>query len=92
LGEEGAIKYFKFCKKTGSEPQLFCCECFGIMKNNSHIISAVNKMNQKIKDLMDLKEREEIVEKREKELDEQLKDNPKTKRNLWNHFMRKIKK
>jgi len=73
LGEEGTIKYFDFCKKNGSEPQLFCCECFGIMKNNSHIISAVNKMNQKIKDLMDLSEREEAIEKREKELDEQLK-------------------
>ncbi len=89
LGEDGAIKYFKFCKKTGSEPQLFCCECFGIMKNNSHIISAVNKMNQKIKDLMDLSEREEAVEKREKELDEQLKDSPKTKHGLWNRLTKK---
>ena len=73
LGNEGTIKYFEFCKKTKSEPQLFCCSCFGIMKNNSNIISAINKMNQKVKKMMDLSEREEEVTKREKELDEQLK-------------------
>lgn len=73
LGTTGTVKYFEFCKKTKSEPQLFCCSCFGIMKNNSNIISAINKMNQKVKKMMDLSEREEEVTKREKELDEQLK-------------------
>jgi len=73
LGVRGAIKYFEFCKKTGSEPQMFCCSCFAIMKNNSNIISAINKMHIKIKDMMDLTDREETVTKREKELDEQLK-------------------
>jgi len=79
LGEEGTIKYFKFCKKTNTEPQMFCCSCFGLMSNNSNIISAVNKMNNKIKDMMDLTEREETVTKREKELDKQLKAIPKKK-------------
>jgi len=73
LGNEGTIKYFDFCKKNGSEPQMFCCACFDIMKNNPNIISAINKMNLKIKDMMNLTEREETVTKREKELDEQLK-------------------
>jgi len=73
LGEEGTIKYFKFCKKTNTEPQLFCCSCFALMSNNSNIISAVNKMNVKIKKMMDLDEKEAVLEKREKELDEQLK-------------------
>ena len=73
LGEEGTIKYFEFCKKTGSEPQMFCCSCYALMQNNGNIISAVNKMNQKIKDMMDLTEREDAVTKREKELDEQIK-------------------
>ena len=73
LGEDVTIKYFEFCKKTKTEPQLFCCSCFGLMKNNSNIISAVNKMNQKVKKMMDLSEREEEVTKREKELDDQLK-------------------
>ena len=73
LGEGGTIKYFEFCKKTSTDPQMFCCSCFGLMKNNSNIISAVNKMNLKIKDMMDLSEREEEVTKREKELDEQIK-------------------
>jgi len=77
LGEEGTIKYFDFCKKTGSEPQMFCCGCFAIMKNNPNIISAINKMNLKIKDMMDLTEREETVTKRENELDEQLKKEKK---------------
>ncbi len=73
LGNEGTIKYFDFCKKNGSEPQMFCCACFDIMKNNPNIISAINKMNLKIKDMMNLTEREETVAKREKELDVQLK-------------------
>ena len=73
LGTTGTVKYFEFCEKTKSEPQLFCCSCFGLMKNNSNIISAINKMNQKIKKMMDLSEREEDVTKREKELDDQLK-------------------
>ena len=73
LGNKGTIKYFEFCKKTKTEPQLFCCSCFGLMKNNSNIISAINKMNQKVKKMIDLSEREEEVTKREKELDEQLK-------------------
>jgi len=64
LGEDVTIKYFEFCKKTKTEPQLFCCSCFGLMKNNS---------NQKVKKMMDLSEREEEVTKREKELDDQLK-------------------
>lgn len=72
LGEEKTIKYFEFCKKTGTEPQLFCCSCYGLMQNNKNIISAVNKMNDKIKKMMDLTEREAEVDKREKELDEQL--------------------
>lgn len=73
LGNEGTIKYLEFCKKTGGEPQMFCCECYGIMGRNSRIITAVNKMNEKIKDMMDLKDREEEVTKREEELDKQLK-------------------
>lgn len=73
LGEEGTIKYFKFCKKTKSEPQLFCCSCFALMSNNSNIISAVNKMNVKIKKMVDLDDKEAVLEKREKELDDQLK-------------------
>ncbi len=73
LGEEGTLKYFEFCKKTKSEPQLFCCSCFALMSNNSNIISAVNKMNVKIKKMVDLDEKEAVLEKREKELDEQLK-------------------
>ena len=81
LGEEGTIKYFKFCKKTKTEPQMFCCSCFGLMSNNSNIISAINKMNNKIKDMMDLTEREEEVTKREKELDKQLKK--KSKKRFW---------
>lgn len=81
LGEEGTIKYFKFCKKTKTEPQMFCCSCFGLMSNNSNIISAINKMNNKIKDMMDLTEREEEVTKREKELDEHLKK--KSKKRFW---------
>lgn len=81
LGNEGTIKYLEFCKKTGGEPQMFCCECFGIMGRNRRIISAVNKMNQKIKDMMDLKEREEALSKREAELDEQLKK--KSKKGLF---------
>jgi len=81
LGEEGTIKYFKFCKKTKTEPQMFCCACFGLMSNNSNIITAINKMNNKIKDMMDLTEREEEVTKREKELDEHLKK--KDKKRFW---------
>ncbi len=81
LGEEVTIKYFKFCKKTKTEPQMFCCSCFGLMSNNSNIISAINKMNNKIKDMMDLTEREEEVTKREKELDEHLKK--KDKKRFW---------
>jgi len=73
LGNEGTIKYFEFCKKTGTEPQMFCCACFDIVKQHPQIISAINKMNLKIKDMMNLTEREETVTKREKELDEQLK-------------------
>jgi len=73
LGTTGTVKYFEFCEKTKTEPQLFCCSCFGLMKNNSNIISAINKMNQKVKKMMDLSEREEEVTKREKELDDQLK-------------------
>jgi len=73
LGNDGTEKYFKFCEKTGSEPQLFCCSCYGIMQRNSSIISAVNKMNEKIKSMMDLTDREEAVTKREEELDVQLK-------------------
>lgn len=72
LGEKATIKYFEFCKKTKTEPQLFCCSCFGLMKNNSNIISAINKMNQKVKKMADLTEKEEELAKREKELDEQL--------------------
>ncbi len=73
LGTTGTVKYFEFCEKTKTEPQLFCCSCFGLMKNNSNIISAVNKMNQKVKKMADLTEKEEELAKREKELDEQLK-------------------
>ena len=73
LGTTGTVKYFEFCEKTKTEPQLFCCSCFGLMQNNSNIISAINKMNQKVKKMIDLSEREEEVTKREKELDEQLK-------------------
>lgn len=77
LGNEGTIKYFKFCTKTGTEPQMFCCACFDIVKQHPQIISAINKMNLKIKDMMNLTEREETVTKREKELDEQLKKTKK---------------
>ncbi len=73
LGNEGTIKYFEFCKKTGTEPQMFCCACFDIVKQHPQIISAINKMNLKIKDMMNLTEREESVAKREIELDVQLK-------------------
>ncbi len=81
LGVEGAKKYITFCDKTNTEPQLFCCSCYGIMGRNSHIISAVNKMNDRIKKLMNLEEREHILEKREKELDDQLKN--VSKKRFW---------
>ena len=72
LGEKGTKDYLKYCRKSKTKPQLFCCGCYGFIENKPKIYGALNKLNKQLKKFVDINQREKEIKTREKELDKEL--------------------
>lgn len=73
LGEGGTKEYLKYCKKSKTKPQLFCCECYSFIEDKPKIYGALNTLNKQLKKFVDINKREKEITQREKELDKQLR-------------------
>ena len=72
LGEKGTKDYLKYCKKSKTKPQLFCCGCYGFIQDKPKIYGALNKLNKQLEKFVKINEKEKELKVREKELDKEL--------------------
>lgn len=73
LGEKGTKEYLKYCKKSKTKPQLFCCDCYSFIEDKPKIYGALHTLNKQLKKFVDINQREKEIIQREKELDKQLR-------------------
>jgi hypothetical protein len=76
LGVEGTEGYLKYCKMEKTEPMLYCCKCTEVIKDNPVVYNQYHRMiqdcNATIRKFEENQQRAKELEKREKQLDEQL--------------------
>ena len=67
LSPEQAEKYIQYCKKNQTEPTLYCCGCFDVIKNSRYFLTAWLELIRQMRKNEELEEKlEQLLSRAEK--------------------------